>query len=159
MDEFIRDRLVIGLKDKGDKVRLLREKKLDLQKAIQMCTSSEVASRQMKNIQGCEDKQTEEVKKFNERKKKPKKPPRKKDEEKSFKVKKNEDEKRKRENSETKCRYCGRKQCHVRRMECPAFGQTCSKCQKKGHFASLCISFKKVHQLETAMSQVQMRVA
>ena len=29
-DQFIWDRLVIGLKDKGDKVRLLREKKLDL---------------------------------------------------------------------------------------------------------------------------------
>ncbi|KAL9985245.1 hypothetical protein ACROYT_G007622 [Oculina patagonica] len=66
-DEFIRDRLVISLKDKGDKVRLLREKKLDLQKAIQMCTTSEVALRQMKNIQGAEDKQTEEVKKFNDR--------------------------------------------------------------------------------------------
>lgn len=33
-------------------------------------------------------------------------------------------------------------------MECPAFGQTCSKCQKKGHFVSVCISSKKVHQLE-----------
>ena len=43
MDEFIRDRLVIGLKNQGDKVRLLREKKLDLQKAVQMGTSSEVA--------------------------------------------------------------------------------------------------------------------
>ena len=71
-DEFIQDRLVIGLKHQGDKVRLLREKKLDLQKAIQMCTSSEVASRQMKKIQGAEDKQTEEVKKFGETKKKPK---------------------------------------------------------------------------------------
>lgn len=49
-DEFTRDRFVIGLKDKGDKVTLLRDKKLDLQKAIQMCMMSEVASRQMKNI-------------------------------------------------------------------------------------------------------------
>ncbi|XP_078368291.1 uncharacterized protein LOC144652146 [Oculina patagonica] len=147
-DEFIRDRLVIGLKDKGDKVRLLREKKLDLQKAIQMCTTSEVTSRQMKNIQGAKDKQTEEVKKFNDRKKKQKKPHRKKEEEKSSKAKKNEDEKTKRESSETKCRYCGHKQRHVRRTECPAFGQTCSKCQKKGHFASVCISSRKVHQVE-----------
>ncbi|KAL9953243.1 hypothetical protein ACROYT_G040629 [Oculina patagonica] len=107
-DEFIRDRLVIGLKDKGDKVRLLREKKLDLQKAIQMCTTSEVVSRQMKNIQGAEDKQTEEVRKFNDRKKKQKNPHRKKEEEKSSKAKKNEDEKTKRESSETKCRYCER---------------------------------------------------
>ena len=49
-DEFIRDRLVIGLKNQRDKVRLLREKNLDLQKAVQMCTSSEVAALQMKNI-------------------------------------------------------------------------------------------------------------
>ncbi len=144
-DEFIRDRLVIGLKDKGDKVRLLRKNKLDLQKAIQMCTTNEVASRQMKNIQGAEDKQTEEVKKFNDRKKKPK----------NLIVrrkKKNRPKRRrmktKRESSETKCRYCGRKQRHVRRTECPAFGQTCSKCQKKGHFASVCISSRKVHQVE-----------
>ena len=38
MDDFIRDRLVIRLNDNGDKVRLLREKKLDLKRAIQMCT-------------------------------------------------------------------------------------------------------------------------
>ena len=58
-DDFIRNRLVIGLKDNGDKVRLLREKKLDLQKAIQMCMSREVASQQMKKSQGVESKQTE----------------------------------------------------------------------------------------------------
>ena len=69
MDEFIRDRLVIGLKNQGDKVRLLREKKLDLQNVIQTCTSSEVAFQQMKKIQDSEDKQTEEVKKFSDRKK------------------------------------------------------------------------------------------
>ena len=49
-DDLIIDRLVIGLNDKGDKVRLLREKKLDLKKAIEMCTSSEVTSQQMKKI-------------------------------------------------------------------------------------------------------------
>ena len=43
-DEFICDRLVIGLKNQGDKVRILREKSLTLQKAIEMCTSSETAS-------------------------------------------------------------------------------------------------------------------
>ena len=65
-DELIRDRLVIGLKNQGDKVRLLREKTLNLQKAIQMCTSSEIASQQMETIEGGEDMQTEDVKKFSE---------------------------------------------------------------------------------------------
>ena len=143
-DDFIRDRLVIGLKDNGDKVRLLREKKLDLQKAIQMCTSSEVASHQMKKIQGVESKQTEEVKKLGEKKKTARKPRPKKEAEKQAKS----GDKSKKPTSSDKCRYCGREQRHERRTECPGFGQTCSNCQKKGHFTSVCYASKKVHQLE-----------
>ena len=67
-DELIRDRLVIGLKNQGDKVRLLREKSLDLKKAIQMCTTSEIASQQIKTIIGAGDNKTEDVKKFSEKK-------------------------------------------------------------------------------------------
>ena len=67
-DELIRDRLVIGLKNQGDKVRLLREKSLDLKKAIQMCTTIEIASQQIKTIIGAGDNKTEDVKKFGEKK-------------------------------------------------------------------------------------------
>ena len=67
-DEFIRDRLVIGLKNQGDKVRLLREKSLTLQQAIEMCTSSETASHQMKTIEATGGKQTEDVKKLRDKK-------------------------------------------------------------------------------------------
>ena len=67
-DELIRDRLVIGLKNQGDKVRLLREKSLDLKKAIQMCTTIEIASQQIKTIIGAGDNKTEDVKKFSEKK-------------------------------------------------------------------------------------------
>ena len=143
-DDFIRHRLVIGLKDNGDKVRLLREKKLDLQKAIQMCTSSEVASQQMKKIQGVKSKQTEEVKKLGEKKKTAGKPRPNIEAEKQAKS----GDKSKKPTSSDKCRYCGRQQRHVRRTECPAFGQTCSNCQKKGHVTSVCHASKKVHQLE-----------
>ena len=89
-----------------------------------MCTSSEIASQQMKTIQGGEDKQTEDVKKFSEKKStdrsrrknkeggKPSNP-----EKKNWKTKP--------ENPpESNCKYCGRKQPHVRRTECPAFKQT-----------------------------------
>ena len=86
MDDFVRDRLVISLKDNGDKVRLLSEKKLDLQKAVQMCMSSKVASQQMKKIQGVESKQTEEVKKLGEKKKTARKPRPKKEAEKTGEI-------------------------------------------------------------------------
>ena len=41
-DELIRDRLVIGVKDRDLKGRLLRQKGLSLQKAIEMCKSNEI---------------------------------------------------------------------------------------------------------------------
>ena len=109
-----------------------------------MCTSSEVASQQVKKIQGVESKQTEEVKKLGEKKKTARKPHPKKEAEKQAKS----DDKSKKPTSSDKCRYCGRQQRHVRKTECPAFGQRCSKCQKKGHFASVCYASKKVHQSE-----------
>ena len=67
-DKLIRGRLVIGLKNQGDKVRFLREKSLDLKKAIQMCNTSEIASQQIKTIVGAGDNKTEDVKKFSKKK-------------------------------------------------------------------------------------------
>ena len=147
-DEFIRDRLVIGLKNQGDKVRLLREKSLTLQKAIEMCTSSETASHQMKTIEATGDKQTEDVKKLRDKKTGDTNRRKKRDGSRSSKKEKKNENKNSESSSEPTCKYCGRKQRHTRRTECPAFKQTCSKCHKKGHFASVCRSSKKVQQFE-----------
>ena len=48
---MIRDRLVIGIQDKSTKARLLREKDLFLDKALDMCKSSEITNKQLKSIQ------------------------------------------------------------------------------------------------------------
>ena len=40
------------------------------------------------------------------------------------------------------CKYCG-KQHEMRKERCPAYGQTCRKCQKKNHWASQCHSATK----------------
>ena len=129
-DDLIRDRLVIGLKNNGDKVRFLREKILDLKKAIQLCITSEVAAQQMKKIQSAEDK-ADEVKKFDDRKKAPRRRRFKKAPEKEHKS----DDKQTKSGVEARsgftCKYCGRQQRHEQRTECPAFGKTCSKCKKK----------------------------
>ena len=120
---------------------------MDLKKAFQMCTTSEVAAQQMKKIQSAEDK-AEEVKKFDDRKKAARK----------RRFKKAPEKQPKSDNKQTKsgvealsgftCKYCGRQQRHVKRTECPAFGKTCSKCEKKGHFSSVCLAGKKVNQFE-----------
>ena len=130
-DEFIRDRLLIGLKSHGDKVRLLREKSLTLQKAIEMCTSSKTASKQMKTIEATGDKQTEDVKKFRDKKTEDSNLRKKKDGSKSSNKEKKNEKKNAESSSEPTCKYCGRKQRHAKRTECPAFKQTCNECQKK----------------------------
>ena len=81
----------------------------------------------MKKIQGVEGKQVNEVEKYSEKKKTTRRPHPKKEAEKQAKSE---------ETSSKKCRYCGHQQRQVRRTECPAFGKTCSECQKKG---SVCI--------------------
>lgn len=142
-DEFIRDRLVIGLKNQGEKVRLLSKKSLTLQKAIEMCTSSETALQQMKMIKATGDKETEDVKKFCDKKTQDKNCQKKRNGSKPSNKEKKNKKKNSESSSELACKYCGCKQCLARRIECPAFKQTCSKCQKKGHFVSVCRSSEK----------------
>ena len=110
-DELIRGRLVIGLKNQGDEVRPLREKSLDLKKAIKMCTTREIVSQQIKTIVGAGDNKTEDVKKFSE-KKFPYRSSKKRDGGRSSNSE-NKSEKKKSESSfEPTCKYCGRKQRH-----------------------------------------------
>lgn len=46
-DSLIKDRLILGVKEKNVKDRLLRTKNLDLIKAIEICKSAEVTNKQM----------------------------------------------------------------------------------------------------------------
>ena len=57
--EMIHDRLVIGIQDTGTKVRLLQEKDLSLDKALDMSKSSEITNKQIKWLQH-ESKQSNE---------------------------------------------------------------------------------------------------
>lgn len=48
--ELIRDRLVLGTIDASARARMLRELKLDLNKAIEMCRNSEITKSQLQNL-------------------------------------------------------------------------------------------------------------
>ena len=119
---------------------------LDLKKAIQMCTTSEVAAQQMEKIQSAEDN-TEDVKKFDEKKKAHRR----------RRFKNTPEQQQKSIDKQTKsgaepragftCKYCGRQR-HVKGTDCPASGKNSSKCGKKGHFSSVCLTTKKVNHLE-----------
>ena len=49
-DELIRDKLVIGILDRGTKGKLLREKSLTLDKAIDIARSNEITSKQLETM-------------------------------------------------------------------------------------------------------------
>ena len=130
-DEMIRDRIVIGVRDKATKLRLLKEEELDLNKALSICRSNEAASKQLnfmkhEEIQTDEqvnavDSQTKRADKWNKTKKDTKNG-------KHGKISKG---------AKKNCSRCGGTKQH-RKEECTAYGQTCHLCSKPNHFASVC---------------------
>ena len=141
-EELIRDRLVIGLQDHSTKLRLLKEESLDLNKALNICRSSEVASQQLKAMKLDDKKSPEEVRVVRERQqnrnksRNPRNAP--------MKPTNSTRDHNKRQDQAPKrkpwqCFHCGGKQRHSLE-KCPAFGHECKACKKPNHFASVCRS-------------------
>jgi len=146
-DELIRDKLVIGIQDKSTKARLLREKDLSLDKALDMCKSSEVTNKQLKSIQKDEKQNNEELNLVQDKRKSTK-------DKKSPHLKKMPNQKKPHKpllSKTYKCKYCGQRKKHAKQTDCPAFGQQCRSCKKMNHFAKVCMASKeKVHVAEEA---------
>lgn len=69
-EELIRDRLVLGLLEHSTKLRLLKEDNIDLNKALNMCRSSEIASSQLKAMSLDDKRNSEEVRVIRDRRSK-----------------------------------------------------------------------------------------
>lgn len=139
-DELIRDKLVIGLNDRGTKGKLLREKSLTLDKAIDIARSKEITSKQLESMKSdTTAPPKEEVNLVGKQKGKDfKKQPngKSKERKKCFSGKK----KQKVDPGNRKCKNCGTQH---KRNECPAYNKRCAYCQKWHHFASVCMAEKK----------------
>ena len=108
--QIIRDRLVIGVSDQGIRSRLLREKTLTLDSAVDIVRAAERSKNQLKQMDRHGESPIHSVGKranYNKKKFEPKTP--------------------------VLCKS------HKPR-EYPAFGQECKKCHKKNHFARVCKS-------------------
>ena len=114
-DALIRDKIVFGVKDHQLKERLLREPKLTLEDAVQICRAVETSRFQVKTMS--EEREQSEI----------------------YPVRLNSTSGRRmatreREDLIQNCRYCGNTH-PVRR--CPAYGKSCSKCGKVNNFAKV----------------------
>ena len=147
-EELIRDRLLIGLRDHATKLRLLKEDSLDINKALNICRSSEVATLQLKAMKSEETKSTEEVRVVSGRqnnKVKSRKQYNGYNGKKKTRDPSSDPRKHREPNSKQRayqCYRCGGKQRHTLES-CPAFGHECKACKKPNHFASVCRSSQK----------------
>ena len=115
-NSLIRDRIVLGIKNKQTTKKLLRTRELTLNNCIDICRSEEVTDMRMKSLIDPED--------INIVKSKGKKS---------------------RVDSKTglqtgkkiSCKFCGYE--HIPdKKKCPAWGKTCNRCKEKNHFAKKC---------------------
>ena len=126
-DTLLRDRIVFGIQSQPTRKRLLQDRKLTLQKCIDICRSVEAASSQLKNI--ANDSPIESVKALSQRHRKPPNtrlptPPKNKP------------------RARISCQYCGTEQPPIKE-QCPAWGKSCRICGVRNSFANVCRKVKK----------------
>ena len=115
-DQLLQDRRVTGTKTAKVRENLLKEKKLTLEKAIDIARAAEStavhmsAESELSAVKEKEKEQSENVSSVS-----------------SGWIK--------------DCRFCGR---NLKRRSCPAFGQICAYCKKRNHFADKCPAKSKV---------------
>lgn len=127
-DSLIKDRIVCGIKDNGLRERLLREKDLTLDKAVDLCRASQCSREQVKELAKTEMAAVHAVRTKEQHKKR-----------------QNKQNKDKMENGS--CQKCGGS--HAPRA-CPAYGKLCNNCGKRNHYAKCCTADtkKKVHTVD-----------
>lgn len=128
-DNMIRDKIVFSTEIPALKERLLREPKLDLQKAVDISRSSELAHKEFVTMKGADKTDDKvEVDALNtDRPNKGRTP-------KGGK----QGRYRRRDTNRERRRSCGRCGITHARNECPAWGKTCLKCGGPNHFSSQC---------------------
>ncbi|UYV74195.1 hypothetical protein LAZ67_11002385 [Cordylochernes scorpioides] len=124
-EQVIRDRIVVGVRDKALSERMQLDSELTLEKAVKMVRQQEAVRQQQVDLQRPSTSQKVNQVKFNSKKQSPKQqqqPSRKK--EKSAKTR-------------SRCPKCGGFN-HREGQACRAEGQRCNLCSKTGHFANCC---------------------
>ena len=120
LEDMLRDRLVSGMSDDRIQRRLLAERELTFEKAVEIATATEMANRNVQDLGGKTPSSDNNVNKVEEAEAKPPKiqPTR-------------------------ECYRCGG---NHDPSSCKFKNEVCYKCQKKGHMAKVCQTGKKKSQ-------------
>lgn len=129
LDNRLRDRIVVGTSDEVALKRMLEDRKLTLQTAIDLCRASESANQCSAVIRGSASRTVNKVSNY------------KKTQKTSTKVKTG------------MCYRCG-KDCRSDKQGCRAVNRNCSKCGKRGHFAVVCQSSVQASRREASKHPV-----
>ncbi|UYV80221.1 hypothetical protein LAZ67_18002076, partial [Cordylochernes scorpioides] len=124
-EQLIRDRIVVGVRDKALSERMQLDSELTLEKAVKMVRQQEAVRQQQVDLQRPSTSQKVNQVKFNS---------------KNFSPKQQQQPSRKKEKSaktRSRCPKCGGFT-HREGQACRAEGQRCNLCSKTGHFANCC---------------------
>lgn len=136
-DSMIRDQIVIGVQDNKVRMQLLKESKLTLDKAVEICQASECTKAQLKTFNS-KDSETVEVDAVQRAKPKATLHARKRDANPGQQQQQRQQQQRE-QREIGNCERCGMQ--HAPK-QCPAFGKECRKCGGKNHYARTCFSRK-----------------
>ena len=147
IDEFIRDRLIVSIRDNATRSRLMRQETLTLEDVITSIKATEVANREMKRLM--EEQSTNGLSVHQIASNKFKTPAA------TPLLDRNKPQKNGRGEEQYLCtKYCG--QWHVA-GRCPAYGQSCNLCGKANHFARVCRSKTNKKQSTNTVSNIDLR--
>ena len=145
-DEMLRDRLVVGIRDKAVSDKLQLEAGLTLESAKKTIRQREAVKEHRQELQGAagESRKSQSVVE-GVTGRSTHKPPR--DRARGASQNSKPPFKGRRPNQRDTCTRCGRKK-HAAGERCPAQGVVCHRCNRKGHFKAQCLS-KTVATVET----------
>lgn len=116
-DDLLLDKIICSIKDTELKEKLWLDNNITLTKAIEICRSKETTEKQLRGI----DNKPIEINKVQKT---------------SSKTKKQQQYK---STERRTCKFCGNEY-HDKLEQCPARSATCHKCNRRGHYARVCMS-------------------
>lgn len=120
-DDLLLDKIICSIKDHTLRERLWLERDITLDKAIEICRSKEISEKQLRGL----DNRNVEVNKI----------------QKSQNIQQQQQHQQQHKNNKMghNCRFCGYEY-HNNLADCPARKVYCRKCNKKGHYARVCMA-------------------